>query len=175
MTLSPEDLPSAGAQQLHCSSCLGEHFKVIVDLGQTEVLCATCDQPNGRWPFTLEPSAGPSAGMAQRDAITTQTPQPPQVHAAWTSEAAVPGEKPPQSDERTMAEMTAPPPLPAISPDLCNVVLDGGAYDGSLIFAPEDVVTFRVAGLAGEYRRTAATRDGRAVFTMAPYEGMTDG
>jgi hypothetical protein len=161
MTLTPDDLPASGAQQVICA-CLGDRFRVVLN-GGTEIVaeCVNCGSTANRFP-TLA-GLGLTTGQEQiigpgRDRLLlpgeTSLPYPgPMVGSAWGAgpPPAPPQEARPMGEDEIRKAMDIPAPLPAFSPEVANTHLSGGPYDGQITWLVPGLTEFLVSGMQGRY------------------------
>lgn len=197
MTLTPDDLPGDGAQQVICS-CTSEAFKIVLTAGEVVGECLGCGSTANRFPALTSLPGAPGDTMVGpgRDTLGGGGAMPggfivsggggrvdwagpgfnqggASAGAAWGSSGhgggGGKGAHPPAEDE-IRAAMARPAPLPAYSPETCNVYLSGGDYDGQVTWLAPGLTEFYVRGMQGKYvpDPDCEEREGRAVWRFVP-------
>jgi hypothetical protein len=173
MTISGDDLPAGGPQQVVCA-CLATTFDVVLDGGTVKAVCPS-GHVAGAWAVDRAVDSGHLV-TPERD-VPLEYRQPPQAGAAWLdpSEGAMVSAvstRPPEGTEAEIRKaMGMPPALPQFSPGMCNAWLEGGPYDGQatwIMDAGSGGLDFHVSGVA-HYRFSARMKDNGGPSLLAIY------
>lgn len=175
MSLTGDDLPGDGAQQVICA-CMGESFKVIITLSEIVAECLGCGSTANRFPSLT--GAGIFTGSERiigpgRDTVSGSDGRPVRLTedgviwagggggvSDWAGDgfsagagwgAGPGGAAQPMGEDEIRTAMEQPAPLPAFSPEMANVFLRGGPYDGQVTWLMPGLTEFLVSGMQGKY------------------------